>query len=523
MVSYDSIDKTNPAQIVITLTNLLADQPGLDAAYKGRLLESLLNDLDNVELQLQWNDQARLLAIQTVKTLGREPTVAEILFSDKGIATLLRFSTILEPTFTDAPLNIEALKCIANSLYLVATAKDVFWNQGGVAACAVVLKNDDISFSAHFLLWRILFLMSVDRLDVVKLLIDEHNISDVLGAALEKHVAIIEANPVICVPSTEINTPVMAIIEALKTLYNIMLNAIKLQSHGLPVEGIDEIKAEPGPKTEDDDETHLAPVVAKFERCLPPLLKILLDIPPEDPTNPLLPPHSHAVHALLNYPVQPYADSFFPKDRPSALPTTLAEILDKTLALGTALPDDMPQAFIDTVESSLPPLLVLLSRLSKGDEGARTLLKDLLLPDNIDRTKSLQKGPSLSARLIRCMSCAMMPNVMTLVSKLLFIICNEDAEILIKHTGLGNAAGFLTACNILVTPSIANAQQDPEPLPFNPVTGQYWDEPALDLATMTDEEKEREAERLFVLFERLNNTGVVSVENPIAKAMRESD
>jgi hypothetical protein len=39
---------------------------------------------------------------------------------------------------------------------------------------------------------------------------------------------------------------------------------------------------------------------------------------------------------------------------------------------------------------------------------------------------------------------------------------------------------------------------------------------------MTDEEKEREAERLFVLFERLKKTGVVDVENPIAKAMREN-
>ncbi|RUS34363.1 hypothetical protein BC938DRAFT_481003 [Jimgerdemannia flammicorona] len=37
---------------------------------------------------------------------------------------------------------------------------------------------------------------------------------------------------------------------------------------------------------------------------------------------------------------------------------------------------------------------------------------------------------------------------------------------------------------------------------------------------MTDEEKEREAERLFVLFEKLK-TGVMDVENPISMAMRE--
>ncbi|KAL1839804.1 hypothetical protein VTK73DRAFT_3914 [Phialemonium thermophilum] len=38
---------------------------------------------------------------------------------------------------------------------------------------------------------------------------------------------------------------------------------------------------------------------------------------------------------------------------------------------------------------------------------------------------------------------------------------------------------------------------------------------------MTDEEKEREAERLFVLFERLKKTGVVDVQNPVEQAFRE--
>jgi len=38
---------------------------------------------------------------------------------------------------------------------------------------------------------------------------------------------------------------------------------------------------------------------------------------------------------------------------------------------------------------------------------------------------------------------------------------------------------------------------------------------------MTPEEKEREAERLFVLFERLKATGVVDVRNPVEEALRE--
>lgn len=35
---------------------------------------------------------------------------------------------------------------------------------------------------------------------------------------------------------------------------------------------------------------------------------------------------------------------------------------------------------------------------------------------------------------------------------------------------------------------------------------------------MTDEEKEREAEKLFVLFDRMNRNGAMSVVNPVKQA-----
>lgn len=55
----------------------------------------------------------------------------------------------------------------------------------------------------------------------------------------------------------------------------------------------------------------------------------------------------------------------------------------------------------------------------------------------------------------------------------------------------------------------------------NPITGQKLeDERIPDLSSMTDEEKEREAERLFVLFERMRKLGVVNVENPIRTAQQ---
>jgi hypothetical protein len=38
---------------------------------------------------------------------------------------------------------------------------------------------------------------------------------------------------------------------------------------------------------------------------------------------------------------------------------------------------------------------------------------------------------------------------------------------------------------------------------------------------MTEEEKEREAEKLYTLFDRMERTGIMSTENPVNKARQE--
>jgi hypothetical protein len=80
--------------------------------------------------------------------------------------------------------------------------------------------------------------------------------------------------------------------------------------------------------------------------------------------------------------------------------------------------------------------------------------------------------------------------------------------------------GFLVNKGIAMQVPKENEQDEAD---INPITGQYVSsEKQPDLKDMTDEEKEREAERLFVLFERLKKTGIIDVENPIAKAMQEN-
>ena len=91
-----------------------------------------------------------------------------------------------------------------------------------------------------------------------------------------------------------------------------------------------------------------------------------------------------------------------------------------------------------------------------------------------------------------------------------------------SQIGYGNAAGYLFNRGILSAPppalttrSGATEVLDPS---INPITGMVQHE-APPGPEMTDEEKEREAEKLFVLFERMEK--ITGMENPIKKAFHE--
>lgn len=87
--------------------------------------------------------------------------------------------------------------------------------------------------------------------------------------------------------------------------------------------------------------------------------------------------------------------------------------------------------------------------------------------------------------------------------------------------GYGPAAGFLASNGLLVPPPEASESKD-DGRDIDPITGAFRRQTSTDDSVkMTDEEKEREAERLYTLFDRLAKNGTISVENPIHKAQQE--
>lgn len=98
----------------------------------------------------------------------------------------------------------------------------------------------------------------------------------------------------------------------------------------------------------------------------------------------------------------------------------------------------------------------------------------------------------------------------------------HTANILTAQVGYGNCAGFLFNKGIMAPPppasnTDANVPEDPD---INPITGSKFKPSGPDpMDGMTDEEKEREAEKLFVLFDRLEKMGMAV--NPVRKAQEE--
>jgi len=104
---------------------------------------------------------------------------------------------------------------------------------------------------------------------------------------------------------------------------------------------------------------------------------------------------------------------------------------------------------------------------------------------------------------------------------LLFELSDSDADTFVRNVGFGFASGFLMRKGIPLPNVGATTVGASSNQAVNPVTGQRMEhEEEVELPEMTEEEKEKEAERLFVLFERLKATGVVDVRNPVEDANR---
>lgn len=194
----------------------------------------------------------------------------------------------------------------------------------------------------------------------------------------------------------------------------------------------------------------------------------------------------------------------------------------------------------ETLDDLVSPLVILITRFCLGDEDAKVRLRNWFIPPNLDRTKPLEMRTDLLGRCLRLLQSIYHTRLNRVCGEMFFAMCDCDGEpdmfpftflltvaalatTLSGYLGYGNVAGFLFQKGVVSAPARLNTSGAPTTtttgLPINPITGTIDREH--DPIPMTDEEREREAEKLFVLFERLERTGVLpSSHNPIRRAMQ---
>ncbi|KAL2315888.1 Synembryn-like protein C3E7.04c [Schizosaccharomyces pombe] len=248
--------------------------------------------------------------------------------------------------------------------------------------------------------------------------------------------------------------------------------------------------------------------------------------------NPNSPLRWHATNALLSFNLQLlsldqaiYVSEIACQTLQSILISREVEYLEK----GLNLYFDIAAKY----QNTLPPILaILLSLLSFFN--IKQNLSMLLFPTNDDRKQSLQKGKSFRCLLLRLLTIPIVEPIGTYYASLLNELCDGDSQQIARIFGAGYAMGISQHSETMPFPSPLSKAASPvfqknsrgqenteeNNLAIDPITGSMCtNRNKSQRLELSQEEKEREAERLFYLFQRLEKNSTIQVTNPIQQAV----
>lgn len=351
-----------------------------------------------------------------------------------------------------------AQRVLANSMLLQPPTRQMFVDFGFESKACSALKSDH--FDNQFLVSRIIFFSTYGTTVNLSELLTKHSLAQNIISDLAQHAKLLDAKH----KGAQDQMQDMALAELLKLLFNITHFCKDKAS-----------LFDPAVK-------HIVPLFWKQD---------ISDKRPFDP------PFGPLVNALINldFRSETAQAAFFPKDDATKVVARLSDLLDKGLKDYTG----------NDLEAIVAPLIGVVSDLyEQGPETAKASLRKRLLPTAEDRKNVLGKGDTLPSRLLKNSANPLAPKLATAISHLLFDLSDRDGHKFVENVGYGFASGFLFQNNIPVPASAQDGVKGTgQQRAVNPITGQFLDEEIYpDEIPMTDEEKEREAERLFVLFER---------------------
>ncbi|PBL01872.1 hypothetical protein ARMGADRAFT_914871 [Armillaria gallica] len=545
------------------------------------LIDTILRDLKATAKhgtsngRLSSKDAAQ--ALLAVKTLGKNPSGSETLATAPTLSALLGLSI----SFKDDPeASSEALRCIANTMLLFEHARGIFIGKdvGGGETCVGMLDKSTTPDQV-FILSRILFLATVSGPSWIVSLVEDHNhkrrgIVDIIANKLDAMLVAIQAG-------TKLGREATA--DLLKFTFNLLLHYPKMvDAEPQTPQATDGQKAMGDFWSPNLD--GLLPSLLRTFYSLPPtfpsplvsplthVIHALITIPISSSLRPIwLGPSTPERRSSSSSPKtstssggdSPVLSQTPPKsstlDRAlSVLSVAGRRSLSRSPSPNTAIQQDVLLRAHDLLEVSfshyfpgsidpddssvrerpkkeqldgslddiISPLLVLITRLCLADATTRGRLREWIVPPDLDRSAPLEGRSDMLGRCLRLMGSVYHSRLKDSVGEMLFAMSDSDARILSSLVGYGNVAGFLFNKGIMSAPGPEDTSSSAEPTApdgkiINPITGNTMEKP--ELPDMTEEEKEQEMEKLFVLFDRLEKSGALpKSQNPIRKAMEKA-
>lgn len=82
----------------------------------------------------------------------------------------------------------------------------------------------------------------------------------------------------------------------------------------------------------------------------------------------------------------------------------------------------------DSLDDTLSPLVVLITRLCSGDQNSRLRARHWLVPDDLDRTSSLEARSDLLGRCLRLLSSVYHPRLKDSVGEMIYAIADSNGK-----------------------------------------------------------------------------------------------
>ncbi|XP_070707867.1 chaperone Ric-8A [Pempheris klunzingeri] len=175
----------------------------------------------------------------------------------------------------------------------------------------------------------------------------------------------------------------------------------------------------------------------------------------------------------------------------------------------------------DKVKEKLTPILNLLTESCRAHRETRHYIRKQILPPLRDASQRPEEGTTVKSRLIRLMT-HLDTDLKYCAADFIFVLCKENVSRFVKYTGYGNAAGLLATRGLLggqgthCTDGQYSSDSDSETEEYrqvkdriNPVTGRVETEQPDPMEGMTEEEKNEEAKRLIMLFNKLSRDSII--------------